>query len=103
MKLSDSLVAKANHLFWAFFAIAGSSDCSDAETEPQGYSAPTPIPKRNLEMMYKLGHIEYGGNAPHSAEHAQQTTHPSVRSNRTGGQKREKSNDGGCTHLNYMC
>lgn len=24
------------------------SDCSEAATEPQGYSAPTPIPRRNL-------------------------------------------------------
>jgi hypothetical protein len=41
-------VAKANHLCCAFLLIPGSSDCSDADTEPQGYSAPTPIPSRKL-------------------------------------------------------
>jgi len=43
-----ALVARANHRFCAFFEIPSSSDCSDAATEPQGYSAPTPIPRRKL-------------------------------------------------------
>lgn len=42
-----ALVASVNHLCWAFLLIPLSSDCSEAETEPQGYSAPTPIPSRN--------------------------------------------------------
>jgi len=43
-----SLVAKANHRCWARLLIPGCSDCSDAETDPQGYSAPIPIPNRKL-------------------------------------------------------
>ena len=42
------LVARANHRCWAFLWMPFSSDCSEAETDPQGYSAPTPIPKRKL-------------------------------------------------------
>jgi hypothetical protein len=44
----DVLVARANHRFWAFLEIPGSSDCSEADTDPQGYSAPTPIPRKKL-------------------------------------------------------
>lgn len=43
-----ALVARANHRCCAFFAIPSSSDCSEAATDPQGYSAPTPIPRRKL-------------------------------------------------------
>jgi len=43
-----SLVAKATHRCWARLLIPGCSDCSDAETDPQGYSAPIPIPSRKL-------------------------------------------------------
>ena len=43
-----SLVARANQRCWAFLLMPGSSDCSDAATEPHGYSAPTPIPSRKL-------------------------------------------------------
>ena len=46
----DRLVARANHRCWAFLLIPGSSDCSDAETDPQGYSAPTPIPIKKLNI-----------------------------------------------------
>jgi hypothetical protein len=46
----DILVAKANHLFCVFLATPSSSDCSDAATDPQGYSAPTPMPSRNLAV-----------------------------------------------------
>ena len=42
------LVAKANHRCWARLLIPGCSDCSDAETDPQGYSAPIPIPNKKL-------------------------------------------------------
>lgn len=44
----DSLVARANQRFCAFLAIPSSSVCSDAATEPHGYSAPTPIPSSKL-------------------------------------------------------
>jgi hypothetical protein len=47
------LVAKANHLCWAFLAISFSSDCSEAATDPQGYSAPIPIPRKNLRRHIK--------------------------------------------------
>ena len=50
----DILVAKANHLFCLFLATPSSSDCSDAATDPQGYSAPTPMPSRNLEVRYSV-------------------------------------------------
>lgn len=43
-----SLVASANHRCWAFLATPSPSDCSAAATEPQGYSAPTPIPSKKL-------------------------------------------------------
>ena len=42
------LVARANQRFWAFFETFSPSDCSEAATEPQGYSAPTPVPRKNL-------------------------------------------------------
>lgn len=42
------LVASANQRCCAFFAIPSSSDCSEAATDPQGYSAPTPMPRRKL-------------------------------------------------------
>ena len=45
---SHSLVAIANHRCCAFLLTPGPSDCSEAETEPQGYSAPMPIPRKNL-------------------------------------------------------
>lgn len=47
-RIYNTLVARANHRFWAFLLIPGSSDCSDAETDPQGYSAPTPMPIKKL-------------------------------------------------------
>lgn len=47
-RLTYVLVARANHRCCAFFAIPSSSDCSEADTDPQGYSAPTPIPRKNL-------------------------------------------------------
>lgn len=46
-----SLVARANQRFCAFFAIPSSSVCSEAATEPHGYSAPTPIPRRSLNKL----------------------------------------------------
>lgn len=49
----NRLVARANHRCWAFLLIPGSSDCSDAETDPQGYSAPTPIPIKKLNNQRK--------------------------------------------------
>jgi hypothetical protein len=45
---TNLLVARANHRCCAFLAMPSSSDCSDAATDPQGYSAPTPIPRRKL-------------------------------------------------------
>jgi hypothetical protein len=47
----NRLVARANHRCWAFLLIPGSSDCSDAETDPQGYSAPTPMPIKKLDKQ----------------------------------------------------
>jgi hypothetical protein len=50
-RIYNALVARANHRCWAFLLIPGSSDCSDAETDPQGYSAPTPIPIKKLNNL----------------------------------------------------
>lgn len=46
--INNLLVASANHLCCAFCETPDSSDCSEAATEPHGYSAPTPIPTRKL-------------------------------------------------------
>ena len=55
----NRLVARANHRCWAFLLIPGSSDCSDAETDPQGYSAPTPMPIKKLNNLR-----EHSGRTP---------------------------------------
>ena len=55
------LVARANHLCCAFLPTPDSSDCSDAATEPHGYSAPTPIPRRKLIPSIMREHFEEDG------------------------------------------
>lgn len=49
-RIYTELVASANQRCWAFLLIEDSSDCSEAETDPLGYSAPSPIPSRNLAV-----------------------------------------------------
>lgn len=54
------LVARANHLFCAFLAMPSSSDCSEAATDPDGYSAPIPIPRKNLScLQFANGLLKY--------------------------------------------
>lgn len=50
-ELFHALVARTNHLFWARLLIPSSSDCSEAATEPHGYSAPIPMPSKKLSSM----------------------------------------------------
>ena len=52
MAKANSLVARANHLCCAFLLILSPSVCSEADTEPHGYSAPTPIPSKNLRVYW---------------------------------------------------
>lgn len=60
------LVDNANHRCCAILEIVGSSDCSEAATEPHGYSAPMPMPTTNLgEVMYETsGHTCAAGGEP---------------------------------------
>ena len=55
------LVARANHLCCAFLPTPDSSDCSEAATEPNGYSAPTPIPRRKLGSIKLRNCSEWRG------------------------------------------
>ena len=71
----NTLVARANHRCWALLLIPGSSDCSDAETDPQGYSAPTPIPIKKLNDWREHYARHDEPDLPHGTQHTQHSTY----------------------------
>lgn len=99
-----SLVARANHLCCAFCETPDSSDCSEAATEPQGYSAPTPIPSRKLN---RSGVIELTSSEtvvdkislPTSAEHGQHSTNTVVCAGRGGREQGKETDNTSRKHL----
>lgn len=95
------LVARANHRCCAFFAIAFPSVCSEQETEPVGYSAPIPMPRKNLakRLIYKFKAIMVASDAPAGDEHGKEAMHTVVRARRGSGEGREECDDTGSTHL----
>jgi hypothetical protein len=96
-----ALVARANHLCCAFFAIPSSSDCSEAATDPQGYSAPTPMPRRKLHRIASvaLSMMTPSRDSPTCTEHSKETVGTMVGTGRGCREAREQSNDSSSGHL----
>ena len=99
--LETALVARANHRCCAFFEIPSSSDCSEAATEPQGYSAPTPIPSRNLPSQSWIGNKESLEtlDSPTSAKHGKHTVGTVMSATRRSRESRKQGNNSGSSHL----
>lgn len=51
---NHALVAKTYHRCCARLLMPGDSENSDAETDPQGYSAPIPTPRRKLLHGFRI-------------------------------------------------
>jgi hypothetical protein len=94
------LVASANHLCWAFLLTPFSSDCSEAATDPQGYSAPTPMPSRNL--LYNINSASLRGqiqDSPTCTQHSKHTSKTVIGTAGCSRETREYSDDTSCSHL----